>query len=129
MNRSERKHAEELLEHNAFYDLTDLSNRALFADRLQHALIHAQRHTDYKFAVLLADIDEFKVINDSLGHSAGDELLIQIAKRLCANFRDTNSLARPGNPAQSLNTVWRDSGATSLQSFLKMCAIRPMPSV
>lgn len=100
---TERKRAEELLEHNAFYDgLTDLPNRALFADRLQRALIHAQRHTDYKFAVLFVDIDEFKVINDSLGHLAGDELLVLIAKRLSANFRDTDTLARSGNPAPTM---------------------------
>jgi diguanylate cyclase (GGDEF)-like protein/PAS domain S-box-containing protein len=95
---TERKRAEEMLEHNAFYDgLTDLPNRALFSDRLQRALMRARRHTDYKFAVLFVDVDEFKVINDSLGHSAGDELLVQIAKRLTANFRDMDTLARPGN--------------------------------
>ena len=100
---TERKRAEEMLEHNAFYDgLTDLPNRALFSDGLQRALIHAQRHRDFKFSVLFVDIDEFKVINDSLGHSAGDELLLQIAKRLTANFRDTDTLARPGNSAQPI---------------------------
>lgn len=92
---TERKRAEEMLEHRAFHDgLTDLPNRALFADRLQHALMRARRHSDYKFAVLFVDIDEFKVLNDSLGHSAGDELLIKIARRLSSNFRDTDTLAR-----------------------------------
>jgi diguanylate cyclase (GGDEF)-like protein/PAS domain S-box-containing protein len=100
---TERKRAEEMLEHNAFYDgLTDLPNRALFADRLQRALVHVQRHVDSKFSVLFVDIDEFKVINDSLGHPAGDELLLQIAKRLTRNFRDTDTLARPGSSAQPL---------------------------
>jgi PAS domain S-box-containing protein len=97
---TERKHAEEALEHSAFYDgLTDLPNRALFADRLQHALMRSLRHSDYKFAVLFIDIDGFKVLNDSLGHSAGDELLIQISKRLTTNFRDTDLLARSANSA------------------------------
>jgi len=94
---TERKWAEERLEHSAFYDgLTDLPNRSLFADRLKHALMRARRHADYKFAVLFIDVDEFKVVNDSLGHAAGDELLIAIAKRLIASFRDTDSLARSG---------------------------------
>jgi diguanylate cyclase (GGDEF)-like protein/PAS domain S-box-containing protein len=95
---TERKRAEEMLEHSSFYDrLTDLPNRTLFADRLEHALMRARRYSDYKFAVLFIDIDEFKVLNDSLGHSAGDELLVQVAKRMTLNFRDTDTLARPAN--------------------------------
>ncbi len=94
---TERKRAEEMLAHSSFHDgLTDLPNRALFVDRLQHAVTRARRHSDYKFAVLFVDIDEFKVVNDSLGHSAGDELLIQIAQRLTACFRETDTIARPG---------------------------------
>jgi diguanylate cyclase (GGDEF)-like protein len=98
---TDRKRAEEMLQHNALFDtLTDLPNRALFADRLQHALVRAQRHREYRFAVLFIDVDEFKVINDSLGHSAGDELLLQIANRLIANFRDTDTLARSADSPQ-----------------------------
>lgn len=92
---SERKRAEEMLEHSAFYDgLTNLPNRTLFSDRLQHAVLRARRHSDYRFAVLFIDIDGFKVLNDSLGHSAGDELLVLVASRLTRNFRDTDTLAR-----------------------------------
>src|SRR5438874_4085714 len=92
---TERKRAEEKLAHSSFHDgLTDLPNRALFVDRLQHAVIRARRHSDYKFAILFVDIDEFKVVNDSLGHSAGDELLIQIAKRLAVCFRETDTVGR-----------------------------------
>jgi len=94
---TERKRAEEMLAHSSFHDgLTDLPNRALFVDRLQHAVTRARRHSDYKFAVLFVDIDEFKVVNDSLGHSAGDELLIQIAQRLTVCFRETDTIARSG---------------------------------
>lgn len=96
---TERKRAEEMLRHSAFYDgLTNLPNRSLFADRLQHALMRARRHFDCRFAVLFVDIDEFKVLNDSLGHSAGDELLVQVAKRLTANFRDSDTLGRSATP-------------------------------
>jgi len=93
---SERKRAEEMLAHNAFHDgLTNLPNRALFLDRLQRALVLSKRHTDYKFAVLLIDIDEFKVFNDSLGHKVGDEVLIQIGHRLTASLREVDTIARP----------------------------------
>jgi PAS domain S-box-containing protein len=92
---TERKRAEEMLEHRALHDgLTELPNRALFVDRLQHSLIRARRHSDYSFVVLFIDIDGFKVLNDSLGHSAGDELLILVAKRLAACFRETDTIAR-----------------------------------
>ena len=99
---TERKRAEEMLEHRALHDgLTDLPNRALFLDRLQHSLIRARRHTDYTFVVLFIDIDGFKVLNDSLGHSAGDELLIQFAKRLTACFRETDTVSRTGTASSS----------------------------
>ena len=93
---SERKRAEEMLAHSAFHDgLTNLPNRALFVDRLQRALVLSKRHTDYKFAVLFIDVDEFKVFNDSLGHKVGDEVLVQIGLRLTASLREVDTIARP----------------------------------
>lgn len=92
-----RKVAEEQLAHRAFYDpLTNLPNRALFLDRLRHALRRATRRKDYAFAVLFLDVDRFKVINDSLGHMAGDRLLVMVARRLEISLRPGDSVARLG---------------------------------
>jgi diguanylate cyclase (GGDEF)-like protein/PAS domain S-box-containing protein len=92
---TERKRAEEMLVHNALHDtLTNLPNRTLFLDRVRHVLTLFQRHQSYKFAVLFIDLDEFKVFNDSLGHAAGDALLIQIARRLSGSIRGVDTISR-----------------------------------
>ncbi|HEX8835234.1 MAG TPA: CHASE2 domain-containing protein, partial [Abditibacteriaceae bacterium] len=89
--------AKEQLRHNAFFDaLTNLPNRALFMDRLGRALARAKRRDDYLFAVLFLDLDRFKVVNDSLGHAAGDTLLIQVARRLELCLRPGDTAARLG---------------------------------
>ncbi len=94
---TERKRAEETLAHNALHDtLTNLPNRTLFLERVRHVLALSQRHSGYKFAVLFIDLDEFKIFNDSLGHAAGDALLIQIARRLTASSRSADTISRPG---------------------------------
>jgi diguanylate cyclase (GGDEF)-like protein/PAS domain S-box-containing protein len=94
---TERKQAEELLQRNAFYDaLTDLPNRALFMDRLDHALQRIKRHPNILFAVLFLDLDGFKLINDSLGHLMGDRLLQAFARRLSECLRPSDTLARLG---------------------------------
>ncbi|HUR27995.1 MAG TPA: EAL domain-containing protein [Planctomycetota bacterium] len=92
-----RKLAEEQLAHRAFYDqLTNLPNRALFIDRLRQALRRASRRKDYLFAVLFLDVDRFKMVNDSLGHMAGDRLLVMIARRLELSLRPGDTVARLG---------------------------------
>ena len=94
---TERKQAEEMLAHNALHDsLTNLPNRALFLDRLQRLCTLARRHAEHKFAVLFVDLDEFKVVNESLGHEAGDELLVQVARRLTACLRGFDTIGRTG---------------------------------
>ena len=93
---TERKNLEEELQHRAFHDtLTGLPNRALFSDRLRHAVERTRRETG-KIAVLLLDLDDFKLVNDSLGHSAGDELLVDVGERLLASLRTGDTAARLG---------------------------------
>ncbi len=93
---SERKALEDALAHQAFHDsLTKLANRALFKDRVDHALARAARR-GRELAVMLLDLDGFKAVNDSLGHDAGDELLVAVAGRLMECVRPTDTAARLG---------------------------------
>ncbi|WP_206486023.1 EAL domain-containing protein [Thalassotalea sp. G2M2-11] len=97
MQIEERKKAEQQLFFEAHHDaLTKLPNRAMFADRLSYAIKHVKRHPKHRFAVLFIDLDRFKMINDTLGHHAGDEFLIEIARRLSECVRDNDILARLG---------------------------------
>jgi diguanylate cyclase (GGDEF)-like protein len=94
---TDRKRAEEQLIHDAFHDaLTGLPNRALFADHVKMAIRRAQRSNEQSFAILFLDLDRFKVINDSLGHLVGDQLLVGIARRLETCLRPGDSIARLG---------------------------------
>ncbi|HEV8424235.1 MAG TPA: EAL domain-containing protein [Actinomycetes bacterium] len=84
------------LEHQAFHDsLTDLANRALFNDRVRHALARARRDGG-SLAVLFIDLDDFKVVNDRLGHGAGDRLLREVAARLRGCLREPDTVGRLG---------------------------------
>lgn len=94
---SDRKSTEALLVHEALHDpLTGLPNRNLFLDRLDLALKQHRRDRNRKFAVLFLDMDRFKAINDSLGHAAGDQLLIEFGRRLSMFLRPGDSVARLG---------------------------------
>ena len=94
---TERIQVQTKLKYEALHDsLTGLPNRHLLIERLELAIHRAKRFEDYHFAVLFLDLDRFKVINDSLGHMAGDQLLIAIAQKLQATFRDIDLVARLG---------------------------------
>ncbi len=94
---TERKHGEERLRYRTFHDaLTGLPNRALCLDRIARAIERARRRANYIYALLFFDLDRFKLINDSLGHLAGDELLRRVADRLRREVRQLDTVARVG---------------------------------
>ncbi|WP_088330104.1 EAL domain-containing protein [Lacimicrobium sp. SS2-24] len=93
----ERKEIELKLIHDAHHDaLTDLPNRVLFTNRLELAVANKKRHPDHNFAVLFIDLDRFKLINDTIGHHAGDMFLIEVSKRIGQCIRGHDLLARLG---------------------------------
>jgi predicted signal transduction protein with EAL and GGDEF domain len=98
--------AQERLLHDALHDqLTQLPNRTLFMDRLQRAVSARARRSELLFAVLFVDLDRFKTINDSLGHPAGDALLLEIARRLAGAIRRDDLVSRPGAGAPPSETT------------------------
>ena len=102
---TQRRELEEQLTHQAFHDsLTGLANRALFTDRLDQALARRSR-SDRDFAVLFVDLDDFKDVNDSLGHAAGDDLLRQVTARLHDVLREQDTAARLGGDEFALLLV------------------------
>ena len=94
---AELEHANQQLQHEAFHDgLTGIANRVLFSQRLEQAIQWQNRYKEEDFAVLFLDLDRFKIVNDSLGHLAGDTLLCTVAKRLENEVRAVDTVARLG---------------------------------
>lgn len=90
--------SQDKLIHTAYHDsLTQVPNRTFFMDRLKQCVKRAARHEDYKFAVVFMDVDQFKIVNDSLGHSAGDQLIVQISQRLTGSIRRDDPDVHPDN--------------------------------
>jgi diguanylate cyclase (GGDEF)-like protein/PAS domain S-box-containing protein len=119
---TDRKRAEEQLQHEAMHDvLTGLPNRAMFIDHLELAIARAQRNQDRKFAVLYVDLDRFKIINDSLGHAVGDQLLKEIALRLWNCVRAGDTVARLGGDefVLLLEDVYAESEAIEVAERIK----------
>lgn len=105
---SERKRAQDQIHHLAFYDsLTGLPNRQLFHNKINGALIHAREHNK-QLATLFLDLDRFKKINDSLGHSAGDTLLKEVADRLCKCVRESDTVMHDSEPGLELARLGGD---------------------
>jgi diguanylate cyclase (GGDEF)-like protein/PAS domain S-box-containing protein len=118
INLTEQKWMEAQLRHRAFYDeLTGLANRALFVNRLEQAVIRLERNSSNQCAVLFLDLDRFKVINDSLGHTIGDQLLTALSGRLEGCIRRCDTLARLGGDEFSILLEEIDS----LEDALAVC--------
>jgi diguanylate cyclase (GGDEF)-like protein len=101
-----RQLQEQVLQGALLYDaLTGLPNRTLFADRLDQAIKYCNRDPDASFAIAFLDIDRFKVINDSLGHAIGDQVLIEVAQRLQSCLRSEDTIARFGGDEFAILTT------------------------
>jgi len=122
---TERKRAEEQSHHQAYHDaLTDLPNRILFHDRLSLAILHAHRRKQI-LAVMFIDLDHFKNVNDTLGHSSGDEVLVAVAERLKSCLREEDTVARVGGDEflVLLSGITRDSDVGAMaRKLLKILA-------
>lgn len=126
---TETKLAQERLIHDAMHDpLTQLPNRALFLDRLGSAMERSRRHKGRRFAVLFLDLDRFKVVNDSLGHMAGDEMLVEVSRRLSACIRAQDTIARLGGDefAILLEEVGRLGNATQVAARAQSALAAPI---
>ncbi len=138
---SERKKYEQKLTHQALHDaLTDLPNRTLFIDRLEQCMERVRRNDRFHFAVILLDLDNFKAINDTLGHLTGDKVLVEVAHRISDCLRGVDTVARLGGdefvilltelskPGESIRVINRMLGAISRAFKLEGREIFPTSS-
>jgi len=126
---TEQKRSDEMIYFQLYHDaLTELPNRILFRDRISFAMSQAERN-DTKIAVMFLDMDRFKVVNDSLGHIAGDKLLQEIAKRLKSCIRDSDTLARVGGDEFNLMLPNIDSRGDVLHLIEKITQILEEPFI
>jgi len=103
---TERKRAEEQLEHNRLHDpLTGLPNRGLFLDRLHQLFLRTQRDPGHPYTLLLVNVDHFKVFNESMSTAAGDEILLEIARRIGNTLRGADTITRHGTESPSLEPL------------------------
>jgi len=116
---TERKRAEQQLEHNLFHDpLTGLPNRRLFLDRLQRSFLRSRRDVGRPYTLLLANIDHFKVCNETMGTVAGDHVLLEIGRRLAVQLRQDDTLARRESASVSAEVVLFRLGADEFTILL-----------
>lgn len=112
---SEQKRIEQQLQHENLHDsLTQLPNRALFLDRLDQEIKRSLHDTNHRFAVLFVDLDRFKLINDSLGHIVGDQLIVAIGHRMRACIKETDTLSRFGGDEFTILLTDLESEETAL---------------
>jgi diguanylate cyclase (GGDEF)-like protein/PAS domain S-box-containing protein len=117
---TERKRAEEQLEHHSFHDaLTGLPNRRLFLDRLQHLFARAQRSPDRQHAVLFVDLDGFKVFNDTMGPAAGDRVILEMGQRLGGCLRHDDTVSRTRDEYPMTDTVLSRMGGDEFTILLE----------
>jgi diguanylate cyclase (GGDEF)-like protein/PAS domain S-box-containing protein len=117
---TDRRRAEEQAEHNSFHDgLTGLPNRQLFLDRLEQSFERAQRKPERQYALLLVDLDDFKVFNDTMGSAVADQVIVEIGRRLGACLRDEDAVSRPQDASATKNAVLSRLGGDEFTILLE----------
>ncbi|MFZ0815743.1 MAG: EAL domain-containing protein [Candidatus Sulfotelmatobacter sp.] len=117
---TDRKRAQEQAEHNSFHDaLSGLPNRLLFLNRLQHLFDQAQRNPERQYAVLFVDLDGFKVINDTMGPVAGDQVIVEISRRLETSLRHDDTVSRSHETRPAKNMILSRMGGDEFTVLLE----------